>query len=120
IDEATLQGGRSVESWHQSWNAFCGPDDVLVTWGRFHMDLATVAGLRFPPRVLDLRRQAPWHWRRRVRTIEDAETALLDSGASVSAASPAIDSSRRGGARLATLVRVLTTLTQAARDALSP
>jgi hypothetical protein len=80
------------------------------------MDLARADAVGFPDRVLDLRRQAPWHWRRRVRTIEDAEAALIDSGVAVPKVGLAIDSTRRGGDRLATLVRVLTVLTQAGRD----
>lgn len=120
LDETTLRAGESVESWRRSWQAFCCADDIIVTWGRFHLDLAATDNLAFPARTVDLRRQAPWRWRRRVRTVEDAEAALLDSGTPVpQVAAPReavpIDSSRRGDARLATLVRVLTAMTASHR-----
>jgi DTW domain-containing protein YfiP len=120
LDEATLRAGRSVDAWREGWRAFCAPDDIVVTWGRFHMDLAAADDLGFPPGGIDLRRQAPWHWRRRVRTIEDAEAALIDAGATVLPAGAEIDTGRRGGVRLATLVRVLTAMTASQRGVARP
>ena len=116
IREAALQSGQTLESWRRSWAAFCRPDDVPVTWGMFHVELAAGDGLPLPDaaRFVDLRQQAPGRWKRRIRTVADAETALADGGVPLSDRPLDLDPSRRGAARLTSLVRVLTALTVAA------
>jgi DTW domain-containing protein YfiP len=113
IDEQALRNGETLESWHRSWAAFCRPDDVPVTWGMFHCELAAADGLPLPDaeRFVDLRRQAPARWKRRVRTVADAETALSDGGVALPHVPLALEPARRGVARLTSLVRVLGALT---------
>src|SRR3569832_2071582 len=65
IDEQALRDGHSLHSWRQSWAEFLRPDDVPVTWGMFHVDLAAADGLPLPEpaRIVDLRQQAHGRWR---------------------------------------------------------
>lgn len=113
IDEQTLRAGQDLESWRRSWAEFLRPDDIPVTWGMFHVELASADGLSFPERerFVDLRQRASERWRRRVRTVADAEAALAESGAALPECQLALEQGRRGGQRLASLVRVLSSLT---------
>ena len=115
ITAATLTAGDSVSSWQQSWAAFCRPDDVLVTWGPFHMFLAMNAGLLLPERMIDLRPQAPRFSKRRIRSVEEAVVALVEGappggGAGGGPRLPPETLQGRGGARLRALAAVLDVL----------
>ena len=113
ISEDELRAGQSVESWRRSWSEFLRPDDLLVSWGMFHVGLAAADGLPLPPaeRFVDLRQESPGRWRRRVRTVADAETALAEAGETLPACALAVAPGRRGGQRLTALVRILRRLT---------
>ena len=111
IDEPALRGGLGLASWRRSWEEFLRPDDVPVTWGMFHIELGAADGRALPDaaRFVDLRQQAPRRWQRRVRTVADAEAALAEKGA-LPDCQLAVAGGRRGGQRLASLVRVLSSL----------
>jgi len=115
ISEDELRSGDSLESWRRSWAEFLRPDDLLVTWGMFHVGLAAADGLPLPPpdHFVDLRQEAPGRWRRRVRTVADGEAALAEAGVTLPECALAVEPGRRGGERLAALVRILITLTSA-------
>jgi len=109
ISEDELRAGQSVESWRRSWAEFLRPDDLLVSWGMFHVGLAAADGLPLPApeRFVDLRQESPGRWRRRVRTVADAEAALAEAGVVLPEHPVAVAPGRRGGQRLTALVRIL-------------
>lgn len=113
LDEQTLRAGQTLESWRRSWAEFLRPDDVPVTWGMFHVELAATEGLPLPEaaRFIDLRQEATNRWRRRVRTVADAEAALVEAGAPLPECRLSLEPVRRGAARLVSLMRVLSSLT---------
>jgi len=112
IAAETLQAGASVASWQESWAAFCRPDDIIVTWGPFHMFLAMSDGLALPERMVDLRPQAPRFSKRRIRSIEEAVAALLGEAPAPAPRSATLAGALpgRGGTRLRALVDVLDVL----------
>lgn len=113
IDEQALRAGHSLESWRRSWAKFLRPDDVPVTWGMFHVGLAAADGVPLPEpeRFVDLRQEAPGRWRRRVRTVADAEAALAEAEEALPQWRLSVEPHRRGGQRLTSLVRILSSLT---------
>lgn len=98
-----LRAGGTVQAWHDAWQDFTRPDDILVMWGTFYRDLAAADGLplRFPS--VNLRAEASRVLRQRVGTIETSMTAL--GATPVPLALPG-----RGGRRLAALVGALESL----------
>lgn len=91
-----LCAGVTAESWHRSWAAFARPDDVVVHWGRFHLDLAANDGLALPLRTVDLRAELSHELRRRV--------GVVDAGlAQLGAAALTLPVDGRAGRRLAAL-----------------
>lgn len=112
IDAETLRGGIAVADWQRSWAAFRRPDDIVVTWGPFHMFLAMNAGLTLPERMVDLRPQAPRFAKWRIRSVEEAVAALLGDAPMPAPRSTAMPGGLpgRGGLRLRALVDVLDVL----------
>jgi DTW domain-containing protein YfiP len=110
LSAETLHDGTSVESWQQSWTAFLRPDDVVVTWGPFHMFLAMNAGLTLPERMVDLRPQAPRFAKHRIRSVEEAVAALLGDEPAPPSVVPSGALLGRGGRRLRALAAVLDVL----------
>jgi DTW domain-containing protein YfiP len=72
--EQILKGAPAAE-WRRSWEAFLRPDDLVVAWGRYHLDLAAAAGLPLGA-TLDLRAEVSKMLRRRVGTVEDCAVLL--------------------------------------------
>lgn len=95
--------GMDREAWRRSWLQYARPDDVLVHWGRFHVDLAEQEGLPLAARRIDLRAELTLALGRRAGTLE-AEAVRLPA----TSGEPLVDG--RGGRRLATLVRLLRSL----------
>jgi hypothetical protein len=98
-----LRAGASVQQWHDAWNDFTRPDDILVMWGTYYRDLAAADGLQLPFPSLDLRVEASRFMRRRFGNIESSMDAL-------DAARAPIALPGRGGRRLAALVGALESL----------
>jgi DTW domain-containing protein YfiP len=103
LPTADLVDGLDLASWQNSWIEFARPDDVLVSWGRLHVDLAAGEGVALPSERLDFRRALIEHLNHRVGTVEDA---AADLGARASA--PSITG--RAGRRLHALVDAVTSL----------
>jgi DTW domain-containing protein YfiP len=99
----SVLGGCDLEDWRRSWQAFLRPDDVLVTWGNYHVDLAAAEGLPLPAHRIDLRRAVMDQLQLRVGTVEAYANRL---GAAL--APLAVDG--RCGRRLASLLAVVRSL----------
>lgn len=98
-----LHGGGTTEDWRRSWQAFAGPDDLLVHWGVYYTRLAARDGLPLPTRSFDLRRELSQMSRQRVGTIEQGLARLAVEA-------PVLAPQGRGGRRLAALVAMVTAL----------
>jgi DTW domain-containing protein len=98
-----LLAGTTVDGWQRSWQAFTRPDDLVVVWGVFHLDLAARDALCLPPETLDLRAALTPLLKKRHRTIDEALTTL---GARTAPPS----SPGRGPRRLSALVAAVTAL----------
>jgi DTW domain-containing protein len=55
LSPSVLSAGLSTEEAAARWQAFLRPDDVLITFGAFHLGLAVVAGITPPNTSIDLR-----------------------------------------------------------------
>jgi DTW domain-containing protein len=100
-----LLAGTTAEDWRASWQAFCRPDDVVLVWGVFHLDLALREGLPLPgPQpAIDLRPLMTPLLQERARTVHDGLAPL--------AAPPVpLGLPGRAGRRLADLVAIVTAL----------
>jgi DTW domain-containing protein len=100
LDAATLAGGVSAAEWRRTWQAFVGPDDVLVHWGHFYTALAAAEGLPLPAQALDLRTEIARVLGRRPGTIAQC----------LPAPPPSLGVEGRAGHRLAGLVAVIRAL----------
>jgi DTW domain-containing protein YfiP len=56
LDEAALRAGGSVAELDAGWRAFVRPDDVIVVWGGYALELFRAAGVPVGDRVVDLRK----------------------------------------------------------------
>ena len=101
-----LRAGGTVQEWRDAWTDFTRPDDILVMWGTYYLDLAAADGLSLVFPSVDLRAEASRLLRRRFGAIENSMASL--------GATPApLALPGRGGRRLAALVGALDSL---ARD----
>ncbi len=74
--EDELRAGSTALEWQQRWNEFVRPDDVLVHWGRFYVDLAEQEGLWLPATRFDLRVELTQALGERVATVENGAQRL--------------------------------------------
>ncbi len=75
LEEAAVVAGMTVQEWHARWFAFSRPDDEVVHWGRFYVDLAASEGLRMR-NALDLRPVITELLRERVADVDVAAKKL--------------------------------------------
>jgi hypothetical protein len=100
-----LASGGTFAAWHQSWQDFIRPDDLVVQWGGYYAGLAASDGLPpgqggGPQAGLDLRAEVSRMLRRRVGTVDDCAAAL-------GAREAGLDLPGRGGRRLGALVGIV-------------
>jgi DTW domain-containing protein YfiP len=98
-----LRAGGTVQQWHEAWQDFTRPNDILVMWGTYYRDLAAADGLSLSVRSMNLRDEVSRLLRRRFGTVE----ASMDS---LGAKPTPLALPGRGGRRLAALVGALESL----------
>ena len=99
ISAERLMAGLSLAAWHEAWQGFLRPDDVLVYWGRYYRDLAERDGLVLPRKTIDMRHEAATLEGGRVGTVEDYLATFPTKARAVGVEG-------RAGGRLAALVGV--------------
>lgn len=109
LDEAALRAGTSPGDFRAAWQAFRQPDDVLVAWGPYALNLVRQEGVRLPEQVIDLRKVAGDFLKCRPGSLE----ALIEARA----LSYQPLGQGRGGERLGMLVALTRWLAAEARSA---
>ncbi len=102
LDASRALGGESVESFRQRLAAFLRPNDLLVTWGHYAVEVLRRDGVELPPH-LDLRRAARDHLKQSPGDVEACAARL-----SRPPGTPWVDG--RTGRRLAGLAAVTSAL----------
>lgn len=75
LSEETMAAGIGAEEWRARWDAFTRPDDVVVHWGRYYVELAEQT-IALPTERLDARVALTEMLRGRVTDAADAASKL--------------------------------------------
>lgn len=76
IDRERLLRGQSFAAFDQDWRAFCGPSDVVCSWGHYGTGLLRREGGTLPATVIDMRKVAGDFLRKRPGSAEDLVNQL--------------------------------------------
>jgi DTW domain-containing protein YfiP len=120
LEAATLAAGEPWDAFFARWEAFLRPGDVLCAWGHFPTATLAREGAPLPETQLDARVAASGLLGARVGTTEDCARRLEALGQLEAVAVVETESSGargRGGARMATLRRVVAALLRAPGEA---